>query len=201
MQLDLEGVKAVVFDVDGTLFDKSKLPLHLVLADPLYMFILNNERKARKSLAGVWFGDERTYYETLYGKVAIRSHVSSKRVKWWYDHRYMPSMVRVLKRHYRLRDWVPVLLPELRAKGIKVALFSDYGCVDERLEALGFDPAWADFITDAPRMGGLKPCKESLLSVCRELGVEPGETLMVGDRDDTDGEAAHRCGMRFHLVG
>lgn len=201
MQLDLEGVKAVVFDVDGTLFDKSKLPLHLVLADPLYMFILNNERKARKSLAGVWFGDERTYYETLYGKVAIRSHVSSKRVKWWYDHRYMPSMVRVLKRHYRLRDWVPVLLPELRAKGIKVALFSDYGCVDERLEALGFDPAWADFITDAPRMGGLKPCKESLLSVCRELGVEPGETLMVGDRDDTDGEAAHRCGMHFHLVG
>ena len=137
MQLDLEGVKAVVFDVDGTLFDKSKLPLHLVLADPLYMFILNNERKARKSLAGVWFGDERTYYETLYGKVAIRSHVSSKRVKWWYDHRYMPSMVRVLKRHYRLRDWVPVLLPELRAKGIKVALFSDYGCVDERLEATG----------------------------------------------------------------
>lgn len=201
MQLDLEGVKSVVFDVDGTLFDKSKLPLHLVLADPLYMFILNNERKARKSLAGVWFGDERTYYETLYGKVAIRSHVSSKRVKWWYDHRYMPSMVRVLKRHYRLRDWVPVLLPELRAKGIKVALFSDYGCVDERLEALGFDPAWADFITDAPRMGGLKPCKESLLSVCRELGVEPGETLMVGDRDDTDGEAAHRCGMHFHLVG
>ena len=201
MQLDLDGIKAVVFDVDGTLFDKSRLPLWLILADPLYMFVLNNERKARKDLAGTYFGDERTYYEALYGRVAIRSHVSSKRVKWWYEHRYMPSMVRVMKRHYRLYRWVPELLPQMRAQGIKVALYSDYGCVEERLAALGFDPSWADFITDAPSMGGLKPCRESLLAVCHKLGVEPSETLMVGDRDDTDGESARRCGIRFQLVG
>jgi len=200
MQLDLEGVKAVVFDVDGTIFDKSKLPLHLVLAEPFYMFMLNNERKARRTLAGVWFGDERTYYETLYGKVAIMSHVSSKRVKWWYEHRYMPSMIRVLKRYYKLNPWVSELLPQLRRQGLKVALYSDYGCVEERLAALGFDTAWADFVTDAPCMGGLKPCKESLLALCGQLGVNPSETLMVGDRDDTDGESARRCGMKFKLV-
>lgn len=200
MQLDLEGIRAVVFDVDGTLFDKSRLPLHLVLADPLYMFVLNNERKARKTLSGVHFGDERTYYETLYGKVAILSHLSAKRVKWWYDHRYMPNMVKVLKRHYKLRPWVSELLPALKAQGIKVAVYSDYGCVEERLAILGFKSDWADVIADAPRMGGLKPCKESLLAVCQQLGVEPSEALMVGDKDETDGESARRCGMRFQHV-
>ena len=200
MQLNLEGVKAVVFDVDGTLFDKTRLPFYLVLADPLYMFVLNNERKARKTLAGVYFGDERTYYETLYGKVAVMSHISSKRVKWWYNHRYMPNMIRVLQRHYKLRPWVSQLLPELRAQGIKVAVFSDYGCVEERLAILGFDPSWVDFITDAPRMGGLKPCKEAMLMVCNKLGVTPSESLMIGDRNDTDGEVAQRCGMKFKLI-
>lgn len=200
MQLDLEGIRAVVFDVDGTLFDKSRLPLHLVLADPLYMFVLNNERKARKTLSGVYFGDERTYYETLYGKVAILSHLSAKRVKWWYDHRYMPAMIKVLKKHYKLRPWVSELLPALKEKGIKVAVYSDYGCIEERLATLGFQREWADVVADAPKMGGLKPCKESLLAVCRQLGVDPSETLMVGDKDETDGESARRCGMRFHLI-
>jgi len=200
MQLDLEGIRAVVFDVDGTLFDKSRLPLHLVLADPLYMFVLNNERKARKTLSGVYFGDERTYYETLYGKVAILSHLSAKRVKWWYDHRYMPAMIKVLRKHYELRPWVSELLPALKEKGIKVAVYSDYGCIEERLATLGFQKEWADVVADAPKMGGLKPCKESLLAVCRQLGVDPSETLMVGDKDETDGESARRCGMRFHLI-
>ncbi|MBO4752161.1 MAG: HAD family hydrolase [Bacteroidales bacterium] len=200
MYLDLEGVKAVVFDLDGTLFDKSRLPFYLVCADPLYMFVLNNERKARKTLAGVHFGDERTYYETLYGKVAILSHISAKRVKWWYDHRYMPTMTKVLHRHYRLRPWVSELLPDLKRKGIKVAVYSDYGCVEQRLEALGFNSDWADVITDAPRLGGLKPSKDSLLALCNLLQVSPAESLMVGDKDETDGESARLCGMRFHLV-
>lgn len=200
MHLDLEGVRAVVFDLDGTLFDKSKLPLHLVLSDPLYMFVLNNERKARKTLAGVYFGNERTYYETLYGKVAISSHISAKRAKWWYDHRYMPTMIKVLRKHYRLRPWVSELLPELKRKGVKVAVYSDYGCVSQRLDALGFNPEWADVITDAPRLGGLKPSKDSLLALCNLLQVSPAESLMVGDKDETDGESARLCGMRFHLV-
>lgn len=200
MHLDLEGVRAVVFDLDGTLFDKSKLPLHLVLSDPLYMFVLNNERKARKTLAGVYFGNERTYYETLYGKVAISSHISAKRAKWWYDHRYMPTMIKVLRKHYRLRPWVSELLPELKRKGVKVAVYSDYGCVSQRLDALGFNPEWADVITDAPSLGGLKPSKESVMALCALLHVSPGESLMVGDKDETDGESARRCGMKFQLV-
>ena len=48
MQLDLDGIKAVIFDLDGTLFDKKNLPLNLIMADPLYALVLKNERTARK---------------------------------------------------------------------------------------------------------------------------------------------------------
>ena len=109
-------------------------------------------------------------------------------------------MIKVLKKHYKLRPWVSELLPALKEKGIKVAVYSDYGCIDERLATLGFQKEWADVVADAPKMGGLKPCKESLLAVCRQLGVDPSETLRVGDKDETDGESARRCGMRFHLI-
>lgn len=200
MNFNLDGIKAVIFDLDGTLFDKSGLPFHLIMSDFRHMFVLNNERKARKSLAGQYFGSERTYYETLYGKVAVLSHIPVNKAKWWYEHSYMPKMVDVLRKHYHLQPWTKDTLLGLREKGIKLAVFSDYGCVHDRLEALQFDHNWVDCITDAPTMGGLKPCKESLLRVCQQLGVSPNETLMVGDRDDTDGEAARRCGMRFQLI-
>ena len=67
----------------------------------------------------------------------------------------------------------------------------------ERLEALGFDCAWVDVVADAPNLGGLKPSREAAMKLCSMLGVDPKATLMVGDRDDTDGETARRCGMRF----
>ena len=106
----------------------------------------------------------------------------------------------ILKRHYHIEPWAESLMADLRRKGIRTAVYSDYGCLRERLEALGFDCSWVDVVADAPALGGLKPCKESALRLCTMMGVDPAETLMVGDRDDTDGESARRCGMRFQMV-
>ena len=109
----------------------------------------------------------------------------------------MPNMQRILRRHYRVEPWVEGMLADLRQRGVKTAVYSDYGCLRERLEALGFDCAWVDVVADAPNLGGLKPSREAAMKLCSMLGVDPKATLMVGDRDDTDGETARRCGMRF----
>lgn len=200
LHLDTEGIKAVIFDLDGTLYRKSGLPLKLICSDLRHMFVLGNERKARAELKGRWFGDEQAYYDALYERVAQLSHISRCMAKRWYEQGYMPSMQRVLRRCYSIEPWVEGLLSDLRRQGIKLAVYSDYGCLNERLEALGFDRRWVDVTADAPSLGGLKPCKQSGDRICEMLGVAPAEILMVGDRDDTDGETARRCGMRFQLV-
>lgn len=196
-QLPLDGIRAVIFDLDGTLYNKKGLPLRLITADPLHMFMLGNERKARKELMGQWFGDEEAYYNTLFARVAELSHSTPEKAQHWYERHYMPNMQRILRRHYRVEPWVEGMLADLRQKGIKTAVYSDYGCLRERLEALGFDCAWVDAVADAPHLGGLKPSSEAATKLCAMLDVDPTETLMVGDRDDTDGETARRCSMRF----
>ena len=199
-QLPLDGIRAVIFDLDGTLYNKKGLPLRLVLADLPHMFMLGNERKARKELKGQWFGEEAAYYHTLYARVAELSHSSADAAREWYEQRYMPQMQRLLRRHYHVEPWVESMLADLRRDGIKTAVYSDYGCLRERLEALGFDCGWVDIVADAPSLGGLKPCRESTMRLCELLDIKPEETLMVGDRDDTDGESARRCGMKFKIV-
>lgn len=200
IELSLGTAKAVIFDLDGTLYNKKGLPLRLIAADVPHMFMLGNERKARKELMGLWFGDEQAYYEALYARVAEMSHSTADKARRWYEDRYMPQMQRILKRHYHVEPWAEGMMADLRQRGIRTAVYSDYGCLRERLEALGFDCSWVDVVADAPALGGLKPCKESALSLCKMLGVDPTDTLMVGDRDDTDGESARRCGMRFQCV-
>ena len=42
--------------------------------------------------------------------------------------------------------------------------------------------------------------KASFEKICQEMGLQPSDCLMVGDRDDTDGKGARSVGMAFTLV-
>lgn len=88
-----------------------------------------------------------------------------------------------------------------REQGGKTALVSDYPA-REKLRALGvealFDAVVANGEPDGPL--GLKPSPEGFLLAAERLGVSPEACLVVGDRDDADGEAARRAGMAFRRV-
>lgn len=191
--------RAVIFDLDGTLYDKTRLPLRVVAADTVHLPWLRADRCARKDLMGKDFGSEEAFYDALFRQ--MRTHLlfpaGEERLRAWFRDTYMPVTARVLRRHYRLRPWVRETFARLRAEGVRTAVFSDYSAVPEKLEALGFDAAWADIIADAPSLGGLKPSPASFLRLTRLLDVPPQACLMVGDRDDTDGAGARAVGMDF----
>ena len=190
-------VKAVIFDLDGTLYDKKGLPRHLVLSELLHLRMLGRERNAVRRLRGVFCGDAKGFYAQL--SVIISSEHPDKARKWYMEH-YMPVMVRALQKHYRVEPWVQSMLARLRSQGYKLAVYSDYGFVQERLEAIGADPAWFDYLTAAPDFGGLKPARQSAEKLLRLLDVCPEEVLLVGDRQDTDGVTARSMGMQFEWI-
>ena len=189
--------KAIIFDLDGTLYDKSGLARRLVMSQLQKggLRMLKREREVRKALRGRHFASEEEFYEAFF---ALFPH--PEQARRWYFEEYMPDMVRILRKHYRMAPWVEAKILESRANGQTVVVFSDYGCVREKLKAIGFHLDWADHLYEAPALGGLKPCKESFEKICQEMGLKPSDCLMVGDREDTDGDGARNAGMAFQRV-
>lgn len=198
--MDLRDISLVVFDLDGTLYNKRGLAARLMMADWRNILTLKAERDMRKQLRGVFMGDATAFYQALFVGIANLRHIPVGQAAVWYRDTYMPSMVRCLRGHYTAAPFLHDLLPGLQAKGIRIAVFSDYGCVEEKLEALGLSADMFDGVFDAPSLGGLKPCRKAFEALLRQMDTMPGNALMVGDRDDTDGEGARLVGMKFQKV-
>ncbi len=103
-------------------------------------------------------------------------------------------------RLFRRRGFLAEIVA-FREAGGKTALVSDYPA-REKLSALGtealFDTVVANGETGGPPR--LKPSPDGVLLAAERLGMTPEACLVVGDRDDADGEAARRAGMAFRRI-
>jgi len=172
----LDNIQTVIFDMDGTFYDKHGLAKRMVrrLWWCLPLMIVDRVAKGR-----VW------------------SWIVHTR---WHRRVYLPTMVKLIAETCPRREEVVSLLYKVQSQGMRTAIYSDYGCVEEKLQVLGIDPKGFDLIITAPELGGLKPTKACAEEVLKRLGVKAGTTLFVGDRDEKDGEAARRVGARFLLI-
>ena len=74
------------------------------------------------------------------------------------------------------------------------------GYKKKKIQALGLDESLFDWVISAPELGGLKPAPELMARVAATMGVLPQQCLLVGDREDTDGELAKSVNAPFYLV-
>lgn len=182
------------------MFDSRNLAPRVVSRGIFDIFTIYAERQTRDLLKGCDFGDEERYFAEFFALLAQKTGKDKEKLRAWYFDKYMPSICAVLQKHYKPKDGVKELFALLDEANIPFAVFSDYPESGKRLDVLGIRLPVRAKTFGQGAFGAQKPAVRAFREIARALGVEPEDVLVVGDRDDTDGEGARRSGMTFLKV-
>ena len=192
--IDWRPIRLVAFDVDGTLYAQRPLRLkmlaalgrHSIRSRSLRTFaVLQSYRTIREEL-----GDAETaeFDDVLLAKVGQRHGLPpaevSRHVAEWMEKRPLESLAGC---RYPAVDR---LFDRIKRSGRMIGVLSDYPS-RAKIEALGLR---ADHQISASDVGLLKPHPRGLQRLMELAGAAPSETVLIGDRQDRDGEAARRAG-------
>ncbi len=195
MKKSFNDYNLYVFDLDGTLYDQPRLRTQMALRLIGYymlhpfsikeLFILKHFRKVKDG----W--TKSSSEDDIIDQTAKDTGASFEKVryvvqKWIYD-----SPLDVIKKTADRK--LIGIIEELRGKGKKVVIFSDYPTKD-KLEALGLTVD-GQYGPDDDRLDELKPSPKGLLVIMEDYGVAAGDVLMIGDRQEKDGRSAEAAGV------
>ena len=198
----LRSIKGVIFDFDGTLFDSTGIAFYLIAAYLPDIFLVRRERLIRNRFSGCDFLTTEKYFESFFKEMSVCFGRQSEKLKSWYFNRYMPRMVRVLKKHFKPRPGLKELIKLMDSpkSAVKTAIYSDYSFLKERMESLGLDTSGHIRLYGPESFGAQKPAVRPFLQIAKDLSLAPEEILVIGDREQTDGLGAFRAGMHFFCL-
>ena len=202
-KIPLSQIRLVIFDLDGTFYNLGQMRKR-VIRDMVFYYLLRPHRWREIQ----WIQTFRSVREEMaetpharldqssYEKVAARTQGSPEKihqiVNRWMLHHPLPYLAQMLYPE------ASPLLARLKQLGIEVAVFSDFPA-QEKIKAMGLDVG-AVYSAHTPEIDQLKPSPKGLLHIANAFEVPPPQCLMVGDRDDRDGEAARRAGMQYYVL-
>lgn len=195
--------RAVLFDVDGTLYDQKRLRRVMMIELLRHCLsrrggwsdlrILSNFRRLREKN---FQREELCLADAQYQWTADALNVDVERVQrvvkeWILDKplRHLPACC---------PSGMQDLFERLGRKKIKIGVFSDYP-PDDKLAALGLKADASACALDLS-INRFKPHPAGLIHICKRLGVSPEQVLHIGDRKDRDELAAINCGAQSMIM-
>jgi HAD superfamily hydrolase (TIGR01509 family) len=174
---------AVVFDMDGTLFDSSSAVPDAYIATLLEL--AGRELTREEVIERYPLGPPINILRNLYGEHATHSHVATY-------HGHLRASTDALT----VYEGVVELLAELGRRGVPMAVFTgaDTASCTMLVEATGLHAHFeAPMLMGTDLVGHPKPDPAGLLLACERLGVEPARMAYVGD-SHVDTKAARAAG-------
>ncbi len=191
--------RAIIFDLDGTLYKKKGLGKWFFLPMVRHAHAMVIYKRHRELLMNSDFGTYEELQEALYRNIENSSRKKRENMAALED-KFHRILMKNLKKRCRGRDGINQVLAKL-SESMPLSCISDYQEVPERLDLLGIDAKHFTYMASSPEMGALKPAVRPFLAAASAMGVEPRDCLVVGDQDDTDGAAANQLGMGFLKIG
>jgi 2-phosphoglycolate phosphatase len=183
-------IKGVLFDLDGTLIDSKR------------------DIASAANSARIHFGMPPLPLETLVGYIGWGIEHLNRQALGTDNPAQLAEGLEVLKSYYRdhcvdqtiVFPGTRELLENLKSRGLKMGLVSNkpHEFTLITLEKLGLRPFFQVALGEGP-LAHKKPHPEPLLTVLRQLGVRPEDSIMIGD-STVDVEAARAAGMRVGIV-
>lgn len=201
------ALKAVLFDVDGTLYTQSRLRalmalelMTLPLAAPSKAAIqwrtLAAYRRAQETLrCEVGPVNLRTQMATTAARAGVPVREVERLVEEWMFQRplkYLP---------YCEQAGLRRVLDLLERRAVRTGVLTDYPATS-KLRAMGLANRFSPVLcTTDPEIGRFKPDPAGFLAACARWQLPPENVLMVGDRVEVDAAGAAAAGMASVIIG
>lgn len=187
-------IRAVLFDLDGTLYDRDRLAA--ALFDEQYSAFANELQSIARErflrdvhvMDDHGHGSKETGYPALVAAWGLDAGLADRLFAHFWQN---------FERHCRLDVDTRRTLDELRRRALKLGVITNGPSVMQRrkLAMLGLEHAF-DAVVVSGDEGVAKPDAEIFRRALLRCGVEAHEALFVGDHPVADIDGAHRAGLR-----
>ncbi len=177
----IDGIKAVAFDIDGTLYPQFRLYTRIFFHFVRHVNEFYHFQRVRHQLRRSAPLQNLIRYQAIL--MSERMKCSTEQAAKILDDIAYSSLEKYFNRIKPFKN-VEETFKKLKDAGLKIAILSDFP-PEQKGELWGLKP-YCDKILSAEKIGALKPSKYTFGILAMELGLEPQEILYVGNHAKYD---------------
>lgn len=189
---NLGEIKAIAFDIDGTLYKNSSLYSRVWLHYVCHLFLFTKFNSVRNEMHALT-EPVPNFKDIQAQKMAKKLNCSKEEAYMSIDRIAYGGLVTFFE-HIKPCKGVSDFVKNIKMHGLKVGILSDFP-PEQKGELWGM-LQYCDVVLGTEELGLLKPATYSFLELAKQLEIKPEEILYVGNSHKYDVDGSKSAGMK-----